>query len=398
MIPKQLFAIVEADLQDLIAQRVEEGVTLEFKRDLPSDDRDSRKEFLADICSFANTKGGDITYGIDEDSEGRAGGLRPIVFNPDDCITKLSNIISDGLEPRLHGVTMAAISVATGGNLLVIRIPRSFSGIHRSARDGHFWIRESKSKRQLDVPGITARVAELLGREDRLQDFFARRYAAVGSNTYPLNLVAGPKLVVHMLPARDVLSGEELDLKPLLEAGRFPVLPVGMGSMVSHTFEGVLHHSPVQEGAVRAATMLFRSGVVEGVGAIVPRHAPADYVNLPLESIETACVEFLEKALPIASRLLFGGWPVTVRIAVVGADQRLGRSLNQELGWHFEELAVRVHTPVLTLPDLFIEEPPTSVPLMLRPQFDRLWQSWGYPRAYSFTERTDGLYWQKHKL
>jgi hypothetical protein len=102
--------------------------------------------------------------------------------------------------------------------------------------------------------------------------------------------------------------------------------------------------------------------------------------------------------LPIASRLLFWGWPVTVRIAVVGADLRLGRSLNQELGWHFEELAVRVHTPVLTLPDLFIEEPPTSVPLMLRPQFDRLWQSWGYPRAYTYTEGGNDLYWQKHKL
>lgn len=46
--------------------RVPESRTLEYKRDLPDPkDRDSKREFLGDVTSFANAQGGDIVYGIE---------------------------------------------------------------------------------------------------------------------------------------------------------------------------------------------------------------------------------------------------------------------------------------------------------------------------------------------
>jgi predicted HTH transcriptional regulator len=63
---KELNSILERDLLDLISSQTAEGRTLEYKRDLPGRADAEKKEFLADISSFANTSGGDLIYGIEE--------------------------------------------------------------------------------------------------------------------------------------------------------------------------------------------------------------------------------------------------------------------------------------------------------------------------------------------
>lgn len=78
MIPNSIDRISVEDLQRLIDSRAEETPTLEFKRDLPKED--SRKEFIADICALANSKGGDIIFGIEE-MDGFADKLVPHTFN-----------------------------------------------------------------------------------------------------------------------------------------------------------------------------------------------------------------------------------------------------------------------------------------------------------------------------
>ena len=321
MISAELNAITEAHIQALVANRIEESPTLEFKRELPRDDRDARKEFIADVCAFTNTGGGDLVFGIDEDAEGRATAVVPAGFNVDDEILRLSNILADGLEPRIHGIRMRAVEMSPGARILVVRIPRSFAGIHRSARDGHFWIRESRSKRQLDVPGIANRFRDLFGREDRVADFFARRYAAIGGDTYPIGLLAGQKVVVHLLPARDFLSGEEVDLKPLSAPASFPVIPRENVGDVSMAFEGVIHHANAVGGRARASTLLFHSGVVEAVASLgLPAAGEPHF--LPLEKVEEYFVSFLRHSLMPTSVHLSGGWPILARLAIVGATLR----------------------------------------------------------------------------
>lgn len=398
MIPRPLGEIEAADIDALLG-RAEEGPTLDFKRDLPADDREARKEFVADVAALANTKGGDLVYGVDDDGNGVASRVVPAMFNPDEVITRLTNVLTDRLEPRLHGVQMRAVEVdETAGRVLVVRVPMSFAGIHRSLFDAHFWVRESRSKRFLDVPGIANRLRDLLGREDRITDFFAKRYAAVLGDAYPLPLIPGPKLVIHVLPTRDILSGEEVDLAPLDQPGNFVILPSGHSGMATRTFEGVLHHAPLHQGFVRAATLLFRSGVVEAVGAALPRGTPEDIRSLPLEAVEAMCVGFLRLALKPAAQHMTAGWPITLRIALVGAHLLPGRSMNRDVQWHFDEMPpIRVHTPVLVFPDVLVEAIPQSIPLLLQTTFDRLWQSWGYPRSLSFQTHEGATNWQRER-
>ena len=67
MIKKEIENIEEADIQHLIDEQNIESKTLEYKSILPGNLNSDKREFKADISSFANASGGDIIYGVKED-------------------------------------------------------------------------------------------------------------------------------------------------------------------------------------------------------------------------------------------------------------------------------------------------------------------------------------------
>lgn len=118
-----------------------------------------------------------------------------------------------------------------------------------------------------------------------------------------------------------------------------------------------------------------------------------------LEVVEQYVVKFLRAALERVALHLSDGWPLTVRVSVVIPQGYVGRTYDEDTNYHYGSLPlVRVHAPVITLPDVFLEEMPSSVPLALRSVFDRLWQSWGYPHSCSYRERQGQRYWQQWPL
>jgi predicted HTH transcriptional regulator len=58
----------EADLQRLIDDGVPEGREIDYKLDLTVGTDEQKKEFLADVSSFANTVGGTLYIGIREEN------------------------------------------------------------------------------------------------------------------------------------------------------------------------------------------------------------------------------------------------------------------------------------------------------------------------------------------
>jgi predicted HTH transcriptional regulator len=83
----------------LIEQEVYERKTLDYKRDLPGGTDQEKKEFLADVSSFANTEGGELIFGVIE----AAGAPREVAGvaagNLDAEKLRLQNLLRDGLQP-----------------------------------------------------------------------------------------------------------------------------------------------------------------------------------------------------------------------------------------------------------------------------------------------------------
>lgn len=94
---KPLEAVNENDLQALIDNQVREGKTIDYKESLPGNTDSDKKEFLADVSSFANAAGGHLLLGIKEEAglPVEISGLQGI--NADAEILRLENTIRSGL-------------------------------------------------------------------------------------------------------------------------------------------------------------------------------------------------------------------------------------------------------------------------------------------------------------
>jgi predicted HTH transcriptional regulator len=93
MFGKLFDQIDSIDLEQLVADRVPEGRELEYKRELPGNADEDKREFLYDVTSLANASGGFLIYGIEEkrDENGKATGEPEVAcglsaFNEDETI------------------------------------------------------------------------------------------------------------------------------------------------------------------------------------------------------------------------------------------------------------------------------------------------------------------------
>ncbi|HLL55639.1 MAG TPA: ATP-binding protein [Myxococcaceae bacterium] len=216
-IHKALEAIIEDDLQALLTDGVPEGRQIEYKRQLPGNSDDEKREFLSDVSSFANAAGGDLVYGV-----GEAGGVPTSIdgvssADPDAEILRLESIIRMGLEPRIPGIHIRAVSLANGNLVFVVRVPQSWALPHMVVFKNlsRFFSRTSAGKYQLDVAELRAHFLGSAEAAERIRRFRDERLARIvaGEGAFPMS---SPSLVVlHLVPLRLSGPGKQLDMRLL---------------------------------------------------------------------------------------------------------------------------------------------------------------------------------------
>jgi Schlafen, AlbA_2 len=201
---------VNADrLEALRTDGVRESRHLEYKEALPGTGEDDRKEFLADVTSFANAAGGDLIYGVRgrRDSTGKSTGeIEAIVGLPDlnvgDVQLRFENMIRDGVAPRMSPVTFHPIARGTAPPCLLLRIPRGWAGLHMIIYKNwsRFYARNSAGKYQLDVNEIRAAFLAAETAYDRIRRLRTERVARSLALETPVLVGDGSKLILHAFP------------------------------------------------------------------------------------------------------------------------------------------------------------------------------------------------------
>ena len=188
--------IQEADLHYLIDNEVVESKILEYKEDLPGNSTQDKKEFLADVSSFANAGGGDILYGIKEDrNTGKPqfplDGLN--IQNVDSEINRLENILQHGLEPQLPSYlyTIWPIQLSNSNYVIIIRIKKSWIGPHRiKFNEIHrFYSRNSNGKYMMDIQELRAAFTLSQTISEKIKNFIEKRISLIisGENYIQFN-------------------------------------------------------------------------------------------------------------------------------------------------------------------------------------------------------------------
>jgi ATP-dependent DNA helicase RecG len=119
-----------------------EGKTLEFKRDLSSP-----KNLLKTLVAFANTAGGKVIVGVDDSTRELVG-----ITSPLDEEERLGNLIADSISPRL--VPNIEMITITDQTLLIVEVFVSNARPHYLRSEGSekgVYVRLGSSNRQADV-------------------------------------------------------------------------------------------------------------------------------------------------------------------------------------------------------------------------------------------------------
>lgn len=267
-LPRDLPSTTEAHVFALVQNKESESVYLDLKRELPGSDNASKHEFLADVSAFANSIGGDLIYGMQEDGEGSASSIQPLTGNPDDAVRRYQDQLLHNIEPRIHGVQLLAVPVESGF-VMVVRVPQSWTGPHRVKTNQHFFIREGARKRQLDVPEIKSLFLRSEGQAQKVRDFRVERLGKILTNETPVRLMNAPRLVIHVVPTQAALGLMQIDPVPYFRRERqLPFIGQSTPSQLGLNLDGVWGDIPSALPEHLGYTLLFRQGFFESVWAL----------------------------------------------------------------------------------------------------------------------------------
>jgi hypothetical protein len=279
LLGKQLTEITEDDLDSLVDNEVAESRELEYKLTLPDNAREEKVEFLADIVAFANSAGGVILYGVDEEGDANrnttgipreVSGLTGI--NIDEEIRRLDNIIRDGVDPRIIGLRIHPITLTNGNVVFALEVPRSWNAPHAVDYQRHwrFYYRDSAGKHPMDVSEVRNLFNASEGLLERIRDFRAERLFKIAADETPVPIVQGAKLALHLIPLEAFRPGQTLNLA-LYESSieqSFPVIP-SEARWHRYNIDGVVTYALHPDYTASAYTQVFRNGVIESVDTLM---------------------------------------------------------------------------------------------------------------------------------
>jgi Putative DNA-binding domain len=135
----------KSDLERLKNDDIQESTTLDYK-DAAALGKTStqRSELCKDVSAFANSAGGQIIYGIQED------GRHPVrvqdvdAVNPADISREwIEQVIDSNVQPRIQNLRIQHIDVAPGRVAYVITIPQATTSAPHQATDNKYYYRQN---------------------------------------------------------------------------------------------------------------------------------------------------------------------------------------------------------------------------------------------------------------
>lgn len=196
-------------IKSLVINKAPESHRLEYKREIPiGKGAEDIKEFLADVSAMANTIGGNIIYGIDEerDSSGQPTGLPESIVgvsieNEDALRRAWEERIAMGLSPSLRRVEIVLQEI-DGKDVLVLSIPRSLRAPHAVwyQRSGKYFRRSSSGKYQVDPSELKIMFLEHDAWEAEAQRYRQERVELIANGGVLSTNLPRATTVVHILP------------------------------------------------------------------------------------------------------------------------------------------------------------------------------------------------------
>jgi hypothetical protein len=377
-IHKPITEIDERDLQSLVDSAVAEGKTLEYKECLPGNTDKDKKEFLADVCSFANAIGGYIFYGIKEEA-GIATEVCGVEVDDIDAIKlRLDNLIRDGIEQRILGISIHSIRLSNARIVLIIYIPRTWSGPHMVKYgirgSERFFSRNSSGKYPFDLSELRAAFTFSETLSEKIRNFRLDRISAIMAGDMPSTLSGHARLALHLIPYSIADPRAIFDIREVYDSDNFEAIAT-MDRNRRYNFDGALAY------ADDTYVQVFRNGVVE---AATTRLFNDERKLIPSISFEREIIEILPRYTALLRDVGIEP-PVLVFLALIGVEEY--RMAVDPMRFFPSDVPGRpIDRDVLLIPEIVVEGWELDAAKILRSSFDAIWNAAGWERSIDYDE------------
>lgn len=210
-------------MQALIDNQVFENRELEYKDysfvggKLPDKQKD---KFMKEIAAFANTNGGTIILGMQEDENRlptKLSGAGMGLGDFDGWLSSFKQMVLSRIRPHLHGIECVPVELEDNNIAIVISIPKSYARPH-SYWDGNkdeFFMRHVNGIMYMDIDDLRKEFLYTNGLQDKIREFRRERISLILTNECVGDLGNLAKLVIHIIPEWSFELGNIVDLKQL---------------------------------------------------------------------------------------------------------------------------------------------------------------------------------------
>jgi hypothetical protein len=388
MINKKLDETTIDDLRYLVENNVQERKTLEYKKELPDNTDGGKKEFLGDISSLANTLGGDLVFGIQENDSVLQDELGIEIDNIDAEMARLENIIRDGLSPRID-VDIKCIDVEDGKKVLVLRTKASIESPHRVIFKGNdkFYKRNTNGKYPIDVNELRTAFIQASDIVDRIKRFRVTRIIDIksGETPYPIREHSS-FIALHIIPLSAFTTSFRLDSETLLSLreGKYssfaPLFHHGWSHRIN--LDGIVAYCADKKKIAETYSQLYRNGIFEAVESrIITRKRESEEKVLPMYPIEDEVMKYGSKVMNLLSQLEIQP-PFYVFLTLSGIK---GFTVSAPNDYSVLETDLITQKDLL-LPEIIFENTNENIQHKFRPVFDMIWNAGGVSKSLSFDE------------
>ncbi len=383
-------AIEKSHLQQLVDNEVPENGHLEFKREIPLSTKDQKREFLADVCAFANATGGLILIGIEEQGSKASEVLGVQTDDPEDELLRYQNLLRDGLEPNLSDVRLRHILLDSGNYVFAIQILPSWLMPHRIkfSKDGRFLRRKGAQKYE---PELSELRSMFLGSgliTERILEFRDERIEVICRGETPTEIPQHPSVIVHLVPLNFLEPTNTIDLHfAHSQNGAELMTPLGgHGGFTLFNLDGVISPYPgPQQSETNNYCQLFRNGIIESVStSLIHRESK----EIPSVILETRVIKATQRYVTLL-RSIGAFIPVLFMLSLVGVkgfkldvDQQTLLNSDPLIRRAFDRQIIPVPAEVITSYDI-------DVPRLLRPVFDTIWNASGWEGCTHYNAKGD---------
>lgn len=375
--------LVESDIKRLISNQIQENKSLDYKKELHISKDNDKKEFLYDISAMYNTDGGCIVFGIEEEKDSKNQNTgKPLkvtgieIENSDKLIQQIEDIVKNSTEPSINHLIINEINI-DGNNVLVIGIPKGLGlpSMVTFNQSNKFFKRRISGKYAVDVYELNQMFMQNQVLSEKANNFRKDRITKVLSQNSIPNLNVQNSIFIHIIPF-GFLDYQILDFSTAengLTTKMRPIYANGWDKM--YNIDGfATFATSYDRQTVTSYNQIFRNGVYEVYSSDL------FYETRHNNKWGFSGQSFIEETTKTINEGLFVLNEMKVEppfLISFSFHNVLGKIMDNDRSFYSREFKQNE----IIFPLILVHTYESDVKRLLKPNFDILWQSFGFAKS-----------------